>query len=208
MDTLALLSQGRIDPETHQGTAVPGSRLRDAIEGAAKRGRPCWRLGDGPGGREVIVPRLWLQLDERGGLVFPTHIRTPETVLRAPLVLAFDSQHRLAFELLGPHDLAQWRRLWAAALRDLHGLALAEIADEIAARGKACDESEAGKQVRAGRALWRRLDDSWPWRYLDGDGRPPGDWMRAGGGPALDALFEVWATGRVSLGQLAAAWAA
>lgn len=176
---------------------MPGPELVAAIDSIASwDARPAWQVG----ARPDALGGLWAPRLERIAAVTPDGepvwcgVRRSQ-VLRYRLALALDTQHELAYNELRDHDLAEWKRLWAAALRDLLGLDHERIADECGYSSD--DERTARRAVSEGRRLWAQLA-AWPWYFwCNDDGRPPRAWRSVGGGPRLDAAFETWRTDEI-----------
>lgn len=93
--------------------------------------------------------------------------------------------------LLGKHEQAAARRLWAAALRDIAALSIEGV-------GEACgygSEDTAKKAVTRGRQAWRLLR-AWPWVEFTSPGAaPPRSWRQEPfeRGSAIDQSLRMWA---------------
>lgn len=93
--------------------------------------------------------------------------------------------------LLGKHEWAAARRLWAAALRDIAALSIGGV-------GEACDYGSgdtAKKAVTRGRQAWRLLR-AWPWVEFTSPGAAPPHMWRSEPierGSAVDRSLRMWA---------------
>lgn len=186
-------SPGVLEGASPYPRVVPGTEIADAIRDA---GRSAWQLGPAPSGVAVLVPILRLDVNGPGSLSWPSATPNPTAVLNERLALFLETQHEVAFGQLTEQDRTQWRRLWAAALHDIHGLSIFDVFEAAELH----DKAHARKDIGEGRRLWKRLGYAWPWHFFDDPkGTPPAGWHSSGGPPALDATFEVWRSGRLSL---------
>lgn len=174
--------------------ALPGEELASQIADLVDRGRPAWNLGsrpDGPG--RLVVPRLGLISDlapdgTHGRYLVPR--QQPRAVLRHRVALALETHHPVAVEQMQEQDRLEWRRLGAAALKDILAFAESTIAEHCGYEY----EQSARDAVSRGRKLFVGLY-AWPWWYFGPNGRPPPEWREHGGGLRLTAGFATWATG-------------
>lgn len=153
------------------------------------QGRPTWTPLAG-----IPVPRLSrLVIFDTAGYVegigrVPPLAAFPGAVVRLDALAAItgDPEH-VGQTVPDRNGRAQVRRLAVAAMRDLAGTAIPEIADYFGQT----DASTTRADAREGRKLWAALG-SWPWSYLSAPGyRPEGEWWAD---RRLLIAWRAWAT--------------
>lgn len=174
-------------------------------------GRPGWLVGaippeavSGPLGYDgaLFVPRPPVCF--RDGTLLgrvagrDAEVATPAApgsgVITPQLAEALRTGSPVFAEMLGRHEVAAARRLWAAALRDIGGVGIGRVARACGYTG-ANAEDTAKKAVARGRQTWRSLG-AWPWVEFTGSGAaPPRMWRRAPieRGSAVDRSLRMWA---------------
>jgi hypothetical protein len=163
---------GTLDGAKHGVQAEPtpdllverGPALADEIRAKAATGRPVWRIRSlyvprvpyvaGPtNGRGVPVPRVGI----------PIGLSNIRNTVSATLAQREPWPHEWT-----PHELAQLRRLYIAALPDIVGI----MHDPRDTRAPTIRDRDA----RKGRAEWASLG-AWPWSLFGPDGAAAARWL-------------------------------
>jgi hypothetical protein len=165
-----------------------GPRLIEFIRADRQAGRPALHVAD-----DIWAPLLpWTAEAARP----PASAKLPRPALVA---MRYDDPEAWALAISDERGRSALRKLTAAALRDLLGLGLEEIAERL---GYA-DERSARRAAAAGRMLWPQLG-AWPW-WRSEPGALPHEWWRDEA--TAERLFKwhdqvAWKAWRLAIGRL------
>jgi hypothetical protein len=155
------VSVGNGHPEVEAKTTPnlliePGARLLDAIADRSRAGCPAWRV------QSLRVPRTPFSAGDRPGYVVPAQtVGIPIMPgIRDAVTAALVEGLLWPYELK-PHESAQLRRFYAAAVADLADIRREERDTRV--------QTSRDRDIRDGRRLWATVG-AWPWSLFGPDG--------------------------------------